>query len=479
MAAPLTVCVVNLGIGCGLSSEGREDPKPVPTDVSTTREAASTVPRFPLVLTPQETNGASSDDSVPPADQPATSLEDSSADHEAPVALLSLPNTVAEARQLWKLYGKRALPEIADFYHIVDLTGKELEPAFLFLRALAAEVPVGGACGADVVGAIRGFMRMNPNIFVKFSVDQSPVPTSALLQRIVGLRPSEELGPGLLQELREGWPEPGQNGTFEPCTSAFVQNAVHMLAFLAYREADSLVMRFARECIQWRNPSLAIELMRLTRDPAGVSLVTEYLSGSRDPRVVRRAASVLQLLGGNDVEFELAKLLHDEDPVFQALAVPPLFLIATPSALRRLFHVRDTAREQRLVQAVDIEIQRYAKVLKVSFVELDRLIRDDPVTAAQRLRPFVMRLTLLTGDDRRLTHDDLVACLEHWCEAGTIYSSEWTWVRDRHILAVAHAEDQSLLEAVRRAVLGGDRDSSLREAAVIQRVIVALQRSEG
>ena len=59
--------------------------------------------------------------------------------------------------------------------------------------------------------------------------------------------------------------------------------------------------------------------------------------------------------------------------------------------------------------------------------------------------------------------------------AGTLYTPEWSWVRDRHIVAVATLEHVPELEAVRRAVLREYRATSLNEASIVQRMIVAIR----
>ena len=122
-----------------------------------------------------------------------------------------------------------------------------------------------------------------------------------------------------------------------------------------------------------------------------------------------------------------------------------------------------------------MHLKRYGRPLELSAAELESLIRSSPEEAARRMAPYVYHLEVLTEKDRRLSREDLTAVLEHWKKAGTLYTPEWSWVRDRHIVSIATPKDEPALEAVRRSVLREYRTTSLNEAHIVQRMILAIR----
>jgi hypothetical protein len=84
---------------------------------------------------------------------------------------------------------------------------------------------------------------------------------------------------------------------------------------------------------------------------------------------------------------------------------------------------------------------------------------------------------VLRADDQRLTHDDLVKAAAEWKANDRITGGTYEWVKDRHVLAAATAEDIPLLLEVKAKCLCRLSDECLYETRTLDRIVRRLGRS--
>ena len=391
---------------------------------------------------------------------------------------IAVPVTAAEARALWTREGKRLLPLLATFFQTMDLTGGELQGAFELLREISIAVPPEDPQAPQVLASTCGFLRLPKSSVVELPGAARIARWTVILRLVVGLRSSGELGPMLARMVRDRAGRPGleseRPGRLDP-DSNVIRNSVYSIAYLAYLPGSDLVMQYARESRGLDDRMLALEMLASLGDPRAAPIVREMIETSHRLRVIKPAARTLQLLIGAAAESTLVEVLRRKVPALERAVLGPLFSICTPSALKRIIALKDSTADERTRHAIELHLKAYEKALGLPLAALEELIRSSPDDAARRMLPHAQRLHVLEEGDRRLTRDDLTAVLRHWRTTGTLYTPEWSWVRDRHIVAVATLEHVLELEAVRRAVLREYRATSLNEASIVQRMIVAIR----
>ena len=416
-------------------------------------------------VTSSESDSDSESDSEPEPE----SESDSESDPEEPSPGPEVPGSTAEARALWERDGTAVLPLLATFFQMVDLGGAELQGSFELLREISAAVAPDDPAASSMLASTRGFLRLPLSAAVRLPGEPSPVPWKYALRLLVGLRFSGELGPELVRVVRE------REGEGLDPRRDVVRNALYGISYLAYTPGSSLVVRSAGACEDLECRILALEMLALLGDPVAAPVVIETIETGSELSLIQPAARTLQSLVGPAAEPTLAKLLEREEPELRRAALAPLLSIATPSALGRIVALKDSTADVSTQRAIVLLLKRYGRPLGLSAAELEKLIRTSPEDAAHRMAPFVHRLEQLADDDRRLSREDLGAVMAHWAEAGTLYTPEWDWVRDRHIVSAATLEDEPALEAIRRSVLKEYRSTSLNEAHIVQRMILAIR----
>ena len=405
--------------------------------------------------------------------EPVTQLAPASED-DVPLAAVEeiqveVPKIATDARALWGRGGTSMLPLLATFFQFVDLSGDELQGSFELLREISAAVSPDDPRASSVLTATRGFLRLPISAAVQFPGEASPASWKYALRLVVGLRASRELGPLLVDTVRSR-----TRGGLDPERDV-IRNAVYCISYLAYLPGSSIVAQYARECRGLDSRILALEMLALLGDPEGAPVVIEMIETGDELRLIQPAARTLHILVGKAAEPTLVALLRRDEPTLQRAALGPLLSISTPSALRRIIALMDTTADRTTQRTIEMLLKRYGRPLELSAAELESLIRSSPEEAARRMAPYAHHLEILTEEDRRLSREDLTAVLEHWKKAGTLYTPEWSWVRDRHIVSIATPEDEPALEAVRRSVLRAYRTTALNEAHIVQRMILAIR----
>ncbi len=396
---------------------------------------------------------------------------------EAPPPTVSVPATLAEARALWEEHRVSSVPILATFFQLVEFAPEELGSAFILLREVLRAVPSEHEAAADASSAILGLLRIPPGRLIRLEGVDEPVRWSLLLRWVVGLRASDELGPLLLAALERRWPADAEradgNGDM---TSPLVRGLVYALAYLDFEPALPHVLRYAGALAGRGDDLLVLEILSFIRDARGRRAAERILETTGEVRVVAAASRTLVLLVGEEAESSLAPVLRDENEKIRRAVVGPLLEVCTPTALARVIQLKDSAREEWTGRMIQSYLRRYGRELDLSAAELEELIRSDSAEAADRMRPFAQRLDFLAEDDRTLTAEDLLAVLDNWAEKRTIYTDAWSWVRDRHIVAVAGRDQLGRIERVRRAILDQTELASVAEAGVIQRIYASVAK---
>jgi hypothetical protein len=83
----------------------------------------------------------------------------------------------------------------------------------------------------------------------------------------------------------------------------------------------------------------------------------------------------------------------------------------------------------------------------------------------------------LKPDDQKLGREDFLHALQEWKKNRRIFGGAFEWVKDRHILAVATAEDIPAFMDIRASMLELLSDECLQEVQLIERVVGRIGRS--
>jgi len=401
----------------------------------------------------------------------------------------SVPDSPERAGELWRRHRKSALPELERYFAGVDWKGGDVQKDFELLREISVDVSPGEPEDRHVLAAMRSFLGLGLDRTVSLPGEQFRAPWQVILRLVLGLRPGTTLGPILVEEAEKElrrFPD-GSNSSNnpsprverqepEPSASPRLRNAAYTIAFLRYLPGIEVLGRFARMS-RGKDRYLALELLGSLGLPSSAPLLQEVLASSRDLPEVAAAARSLRKITGDGAEPYLLPLLRRDDPDIPRAAILPLLAICSPSALREVVGLYERSPDRTLKALVEYQLNRYARALRMEKGELESLIRKSPEEASRKMYPFAHRLEVLAEDDRRLPREDLPAVLDLWRVKGTIYTGDWSWVRDRHIIHAAAPGDIPRLEAVRMAILREYRTTCVNEAEIIQRIIGAVQKA--
>ena len=402
-----------------------------------------------------------------------------------PAALtVSTPGTISEALDLWRRRGPQAVAAvtaIADYYASAELTRSPQEH-FDLLREMSAAVPPGRPAAPGVVRTIAGYLRLESPDGIGLSGEVLPPPWHVIMRLVVGTRVRAEMAPTLTRAIRDELarldaPTPDVDGP-PPAFSPRLRNSLYALGYLRLRDAAGLVGRCARRA-RGEDRILALNAIAQTGDRASGDVVLETLATSTETGQVAAAAHAALELLGEDAEPHLVALSRRAGARIRATAVLPLLRLCTPAALSALASLRSRSDDDLAARLIDAQLRRHATALAISVDDLHRMIESSPELAAETMFANARRLTFLSPGERRLSHEELAQVLAHWRERGTIYTGDWSWVRDRHIVDAARSDDIRALEDVRVSVLREYRTTCVNEAEILQRMISAVERRTG
>ncbi len=460
--------------GCQSPPPGREAAHPI---------AARPIAEIPVAGDAKSERTSDSDVGKTPADSQAATEVQAGADTPAQRAepKIAVPETARDAAALWESHGRSGLPQLAIFFGRVELSAGELEPAFRLVRSIALEVKPGDRDAAAAVQCIVAFLRLGDDAELGLSELAAPVSDVGIIQLAVGLRPASELTPVLVAAMRS------QSSGSQAMGPNFRRCAALALAFLGDPTArpvlegllDEFVEHYEAGRTHVLDAATAVEIVCRFGDPALGRFLVDILELSDDPRVRNPCGRCLATLWRGKAEAPLVRLLRRNDAGSQLAAIAGLLRIGEVTALNRIIHAMDRSEHVRVHDTVKTYLRRYAAALDMTLYDLEAWIRSQPAKALVAIRPYMLRLEVLSAKDRRLSRDELVKVLEHWRQHGTIHTPEWKWVRDRHVLDVAELEDVEQLEMVRQAVLRQLTETALAEARTLQRIQTALRRRAG
>ncbi|HQF65761.1 MAG: HEAT repeat domain-containing protein [Planctomycetes bacterium] len=102
---------------------------------------------------------------------------------------------------------------------------------------------------------------------------------------------------------------------------------------------------------------------------------------------------------------------------------------------------------------------------------------DERRAIAARLRATNEERFVLKKDDRRMTHDELLAAAKEWKERHRLDGGTFEWAEDRHVLSAATPADLDLLRDIEAALYWRLSDECLYEVRTIHGLIRRLGRS--
>jgi hypothetical protein len=405
-------------------------------------------------------------------------------DEKAVTPAIAAPQNLSEARALWRREGPEAAGAIADYYEIAERPRPPQEH-FDLLRELSAGVPPGHPSAPEVVRAITGYLRREAPTGIQLSGEVLPPPWHVIVRLIVGTRISSELSPVLERTIQDELEKLERIAKLEartseahelpPAVSPPLRNSIYALGYLRLRRGAELARRCVR-LFRGEDRVLALNVLAQTGDAASGSVLLETLATSAESREIAAAANAAAELLEEGAESHLVALSRDASAKTRAISVFPLFRVCTPTALSALASLRSRSDGEPAARLIHLQLRRHAKALAMSEDDLLRMIESSPALAAERMFPNARRQTFLRPGERRLSHEQLTEVLVHWKEKSTIYTEEWSWVRDRHIIDAARLGDVRKLEDVRVAVLREYRTTCVNEAEILQRIISAIQR---
>lgn len=221
----------------------------------------------------------------------------------------------------------------------------------------------------------------------------------------------------------------------------------------------------------------AIQMLGFFGHPQDYGFLVSGLN-SKDPKEAHpHAFALLEYEDLRAVE-HLIPLLKSDDQTLRYEVLGALRHLLTPAALEAMHAHAATARADREKKAISNSV---ADILKEMGLTWEAYAAKPPAEKAALLagvRQKEEEPYKLKADDRQLTRAQLLEAAKEWRQRRSLRGGDsYAWVHDRHILAVATAEDLDLLLDVQAFVYRRLSDECLYEVDTLDKLVRRLGRS--
>ena len=257
--------------------------------------------------------------------------------------------------------------------------------------------------------------------------------------------------------------------------SAELETAVWLLTQAQQITALPTIRKFARH--QDRDvKAMAFECLGIFGHPQDYELLTTGLN-ARNAEDIRMQALALSRYDDLRAVPLMAALFDSPNVQIREAVLHTLLRLPCPESLAAIRQHEAVATDAAEKKACQTCVERMLSLLDTTWdsyraksaVEQQKLFAAACKKQEQRY--------VLAPTDRRLTRAEFLRAAAEWQKNHRITGGHYAWVEDRHVLAVATADDIPLLLDVRAYVCQRVSDECLDEVRILDRVIQRLGRS--
>jgi hypothetical protein len=221
---------------------------------------------------------------------------------------------------------------------------------------------------------------------------------------------------------------------------------------------------------------MAIQVLGTFGHPDDFNLIASGLKQKDSPLLFEHVFAAWEFADARMAPL-LIPLLEHPNPKVANEAGLTLWHLATPEAMAAMadFAARHPGQPQvRKLQRILDDFQEYAGV---SFNEYSSKTPQEKDKIMAAVRAARDKKYQIQPDDKQLTHEQFLEAAAEWKKSHRISGGQYDWVEDRHVMAVATADDLPLLYDVRAAVLARLSDECLTEATILTELIQRIGRT--
>jgi HEAT repeat protein len=220
----------------------------------------------------------------------------------------------------------------------------------------------------------------------------------------------------------------------------------------------------------------AIQMLGVFGHPQDYDFLVSGLS-AKDPKEASSHAYALAAYGDLRAVAPLIPLLKSPDEALRHGVFAALCCLPTPAGLEAIKSHADTAKAADEKNTVGEAVAAVLKEINLTWEAYAAKPPDEKAAVLAGLRQKAEEPYKLKPDDQQLTHAQLLEAAQGWKQRRSRVGGDYTWVRERHILAAATPEDIDLLLDVKAFVYRRLSDECLSEIRFFDGLVARLGRS--
>jgi hypothetical protein len=234
-----------------------------------------------------------------------------------------------------------------------------------------------------------------------------------------------------------------------------------------------------RQLVKHENADLRRDAIRALGEFGHPADYATLLAGlkSTDPEDQHAYVFALYEYGDLRCVAEVVPLLKSPHDKVHREAVATLMHLVCPASLEALERWSREAPTDEEKARCQNYVAKWLEEAKLTWDAYQAKSPDERRASAARLRATNEVKFVLQKDDRKMTHDELLAAVKEWREKHTIEGGTFEWAEDRHVLSAATTADLDLLRDLAASLYWRLSDECLYEVQTISGLIRRLGRS--